>query len=151
MDYDGPRQPLIILKPTLEGPAVAQTYVVFYAIHADGKEYPIPIRGFEPRSIFPYFKESFVAVNKGEVAKGALPVIDANGLVAAAKEKWPVNFRRFEPKRLFVQLYHYPSARGEKVVRDIEDDRSPTLDLDAWTGRVQTELLEIPLEKLKVP
>jgi hypothetical protein len=46
-------------------------------------------------------------------------------------------FDKSSPEFLLVRLYYAPTDRGER------------LSLDAWTGAVQTELLPVPLDKLK--
>lgn len=150
LDYDGPRQPLIVLKPALEGPGANQTYVVFYLVHGDGKAYPVPVQGSVPS--FPIFvgKPHFIEVKKGEVGQGTITVTNSLVIETLAREKWPEKFQTFAPCRVFVQLRHQPALRGELVLRRLFDPDEPVehVDLDAWTGSLQTELIELSVKAL---
>lgn len=161
LDYNGPRQPLNILKPTLARPAAGQTYVLFHFVDDDGqiigpngRPYLVAIHAnHAPDTWWPFSKEDFLEIKKGETAKGALQVIYGHQLASLAREKWPQKFQRFPVGRLFVELRHNPDARGESVlIRPVDfssQELGELVDLDAWTGQLQTDLLEIPLKKLK--
>src|SRR5579859_5577281 len=85
MSYDGRRQPLIILGPTLEKETSGTTKVIVYAVNEEKKQawachFYSPAPGFEPPpNIFlakdlTFPKELFIEVESGKQAKGELIV-----------------------------------------------------------------------------
>jgi hypothetical protein len=137
IDYDGPRPPLTILKPTLGPAGYDQTLLLFFLIADDGKDYPVPIPASPPNipGIFFTGAADFATVKEKEVARGTLS-ISWQRVLAAAREKWPARFAESGPRSAYVQLRHAPTDRAEH------------LRLDAWTGRLQTELVPVPLKAL---
>lgn len=137
IDYDGPRPPLVILKPTLEPALSAQCAVIFYPFWADGKDYPVPSHWPTPDKSAQIGKEHFLTLRAGEVGRGTLRVM-ASRLREELRKRWPDQLVKSAPPWLYVRLHHDPTVRGERH------------DLDAWTGSLQTELITVPLAKIKL-
>ncbi|MEQ8785246.1 MAG: hypothetical protein RIC55_03070 [Pirellulaceae bacterium] len=139
IDYDGPRPPLTILKPTLKPAGHAQTRLVFFLIAADGEGYPVTIAASPPNipGIFLSDKDDFVTIEPKETARGAITV-SWSRVWTAAQDRWPGQFAAGDPRAVYVQLRHGPTDRAEH------------LGLDAWTGQLQTELAPAPLEALRL-
>jgi hypothetical protein len=139
LDYNGPRQPLTILIPTLFD-TFGQTTVVFYAEDKDETslyEYARPSDSWPvPWAPFVQNKELFIKVEKGKKGTGTI-VVPVSKVASYYKEGWGQQFKD-PPKELYVQLVHAPFDRGEGFGG-----------LDAWTGEVYSPLLKLSLEKLK--
>lgn len=137
IDYDGPRPPLTILKPTLGPAGGGQTLLVFFLIAADGKDYPVTIKASPPNipGIYLSGKDDFVSIGPKRTARGTVTV-SWSQVWSAAREKWPAQLGKASPQAVYVQLRHGPTDRAEH------------LGLDAWTGALQTELVPVPLMAL---
>jgi len=130
LDYDGPRPPLTILKPSLENGSHGQTVVLVYAEGKYGG-------AFEQRLISPsaagkYWsrKKWFATIKKGERASGEI-TISVPKARDYFRRHWPRHFDGTTPK-LHVQLVHKPWDRGEQH------------GFDAWTGELHSKVLEVP-------
>jgi hypothetical protein len=137
IDYNGPRPPLTILRPSLDAPIGAQCGVIFYPVAPDGKEYPVPFLAPVSDTPVDLQKEDFLRLKPGEVGRGTL-IINALTLRAITHDRWPKQFAKGGAKPLYVQLRHAPMERGEGY------------GLDAWTGSLQSDWVSVPLEKLKL-
>ncbi len=84
--------------------------------------------------VLPLFeKEAFLTIREGEVKKGTLE-IPLKRLKSEANHKYLDKYNPFSPHLLFARFVHNPTARGEEA------------SLDAWTGRLQTDLMTVPLD-----
>lgn len=157
--YTGPRSPLIIVQPTLELPT-AQTTVSIWAF-PQGKNYGLPFVAITPIGWpvpgMPNFlrvpgkvtelqspfsgnglsggqmfrkKDFFVRIAKGKIAKGML-IISGQELKEILLKTLPDDFDSKKPPRLFMEVIHDVSYRGE------------AWNLDAWTGKLVVPLIEI--------
>lgn len=146
VSYDGPRQPLIVVAPTIEKKTNGTTRVIVYAV-PEGKKvawaYDLvsPPEDRQPPNPFdPYGftritglpKEFFLTVESGKQGKGEI-VVPANRLRKYLADRKADKF--FDPKnppRIFVEVRHYPADRGERH------------NLDAWTGKLEAGPVEAP-------
>jgi hypothetical protein len=136
LDYTGPRQPLIILKPTLDDPYYGECAVVFHAIGFDGKDYPITLHPPSFRDPFLNPDKTFITVRPGEVGRGTL-IVSAARVTKEIRKEWAVQFGKAAPRHLYAQILHTPWQRGAGKHSD------------AWTGELQTQWLTVPLKDLK--
>lgn len=132
IDYAGPRYPLHILQPSLDVGWYNQTYVVLFPVDDKGIAHLVPIHPEVPGFLTNAANESFLTVNRGEVARGTIEV----PLKRAGGRKIKVGKFDIPPARLFVQLRHSPHDRAERF------------NLDAWTGTLQTPLIPVPIENV---
>jgi hypothetical protein len=137
LDYDGPRPPLIILRPTLKDMTSEQTAAVFYAVGKDRNLYEYAMKsphldGFVPTGS-QLLKGAFLTLEKGKTATGVLPV-PAGKIGGYYRDHWPKQFDD-KPPLLYLQLRHKPYDRG------LLDN------LDAWTGELLAPVVKVPLTK----
>ncbi len=128
IDYNGPRTPFTVLKPSLERPTVGaadQTMLYVYYPNPDGSGGQMRIESPQARAPGPPPRPSpadFVTSVRRKPVAGSFEV----WLTDEAPPFKP-HLRRFEPgETIYLQLYHAPTDRGA-------DDPPP---LDAWTGRL---------------
>lgn len=134
IDYAGPRFPLHILEPSLNVGSYNQTYLLFFPVDDKGISHPVAIHPGVHDGPSMASKEAFLSVKRGEVARGTIE-LPLTTVKNAVRLKHPEVFSKFAPLQLYVQLRHTPYERGD------------TWGLDAWTGKLQSELLRIPLER----
>jgi hypothetical protein len=131
VNYDGPRQRLIMLKPLILLPNSGQTIMWCYIETGDGKLCQCALGGAILPSAPPVSPEEwFVKVEKGQLGTGTTSVSVANvraAFAAQCKEKVGAF-----PK-LHVQIQHCPFERGEHY------------HLDAWTGELWSNVFPVPL------
>lgn len=143
LDYDGPRPPLTIFKPSLDILAYGQCSVNFYSIDQDAEAPDVGIQpdltGSDPTWLALALghpdRSRFITVQKKEVARGTIEVPLAS-IAARTRELHPGKFKLFPPARLLAYLDFRPSTRAER------------LNLDPWTGEVRTPWTSVPVEKL---
>lgn len=133
LDYNGPRPPLIILKPSLEVKSRGQTEVIFYAEGKNGYPYefhhksPAPLYTIQNRTI-----DDYLIIDKGKTAAGKIRV-------------------SMEWVRFFFQLYLHPSQYGkEPPVIHVQLRHKPyeRMDvLDAWTGELYSKVHKVNVKK----
>lgn len=138
IDYDGPRPPFTVLKPSLERLTMAanQTMLYVYYSNPDGSGGQMRIEapefrgdGFPPRPS----PADFVTSVPGKPVTGSFEV-----WLAREAPKFQPHLRRFEPgETIYLQLHHSPTDRGEK-------DPPP---LDAWTGRLWSAPVPVTVGK----
>jgi hypothetical protein len=145
IDYTGPRQPLIILRPTLAAVGYQQCSVDFLPIDEEGFYHTVDIR-FEPESmeepvvrflaqvVANPAKEEIITIENGKVGKGTIEIPLAQ-IEAKAKKLLPGKFAKFPPERMLVKLLLYPT------------NRAVDQNYDLWTGDLHTEMLPVPLGK----
>ncbi len=143
MDYAGPRFPLHILEPTLGYGYYGQCGVSLFLINEKKhlQEITIQPKPF-PEILPPSVKESFLKINKNEVAKGTLEVplfvsekeVLKNFYIKDGRGKFLDKIPKFSGRLLYMQLQHSPYERGEN------------LSLDAWTGSIITELIQVTID-----
>lgn len=136
LDYDGPRQPLIILTPSLELPTSRQTWINFHALGSDSKSVILPFFSLLPRHPVRIDPAFFTTIPQGKKATGTIEVSGSSLLEALHSER-ATKVVPFPPRAILARLRHEPFDRG----RDHN--------LDAWTGFLQTKFLRIPLNDLR--
>jgi hypothetical protein len=142
--YDGPRSPLVIVNPSLDLPSGMQTSVMLYAV-PQGKDYAfayakfspwyeenkVPESGigcclpFGPFPVFKKSKEHFLFVLSGKQVSGSI-LIPLKEMKELFLRQYPGEFDRKRAPRLFAEVLYRPS------------DRAEDLNLDAWTGDLDT-------------
>lgn len=138
LDYNGPRPPLIVLKPSLETPgmsSVDKTVVLFYAEGKDGRIYQLELKTPAPfvgGLVGGVGKDTFLKIAKGKTATGTIR-ISARKVSAYYQNYWPKQFDFNTPPILRVQLLHQPYHRFGPM--------------DAWTGRLFTKMHKVELKK----
>jgi hypothetical protein len=139
LHYSGKRWPFVILEPTLTRNTVEQTHLFIYATGKGGETYamehyspsgePLDATGESTRSK----PDWFVKVNRSAAAGSfEIPTSDVKRFFS---KKLPQEFPDNMRPRIHVRLYHYPTDRGEKF------------NLDAWTGRLDSNVVEIELKE----
>lgn len=134
IDYDGPRFPLHILKPSFDVERRGQTYLTFELVDDKGIAYPVALHAELPPLLTIADEQCFLTVNRGDVIRGTIEV-PLQRVEVAARNKLVGKLSGFPPARLFVQLRHIPEDRAERF------------NLDAWTGALQTPLIPVPIER----
>jgi hypothetical protein len=142
--YDGPRSPLVIVKPSLEIPSGVQTFVLLHAAPA-GKDYgysyatfsPLfeqekPLAAgigcclpFPPLLKFKKSKDDFLFIPSGKQVRGCIQV-SLREMKALFLRAYPGEFDRKRAPTLFADVHYRPY------------DRAEDLSLDAWTGDLTT-------------
>src|SRR5262245_30017542 len=120
LDYDGPRQPLTILEPSLTNYTVGQTELLIYALGHDGQRYYVAFASPSPPCYYFSPREHYVLVGKGASATGEVSVRAAD-IRAKFARQYPGKFGDRPPPMAW-QLIHKPHQRGE------------AFGLDAWTA-----------------
>lgn len=145
LSYDGPRQPLIIVEPTVAKKTNAATRVTFYAV-PEGKKAGWAcdfVSGFQEVRLAPPLdptgakdgtlaKEVFIEVEYGKQAKGEIAIPASQLRKQLAQRRADRFFDPKVPPQLFVEVRHAPTDRGEKH------------SLDAWTGTLRSDLIAVP-------
>jgi len=136
--YDGPRPPLVILKPALERSGQPdETQITFFAVGKDGEFYAKTFSNPVSFSMWQPDKKDFINVEKNNTFsdKIVVPLDDIrDGFCLAA----PENFNVLDsPSIIYVKMYLKTFARGED------------LGLDAWTGGYETNLTSFKLTSWK--
>jgi hypothetical protein len=132
LDYNGPRPPLTILQPTVSAATSRQTEVTFFAEGKHGRVYEYSIASPVPPNILPIGKGLFLIQQKGKPLTGVIE-IPITKIREGYIKAWPSVFGKNPPK-IQVQLCHKPRERG------VEHN------MDAWTGEVWTQMLEVRLK-----
>lgn len=145
ISYDGPRPPLIIVEPTLEERTNGTTRVRLYAVPEGKKvgwgcELMSPFREPQPNPPMGLFgftdlvvpKELFLEVRADKPAKGQISIPATELRKSLAARKADKFFDPEKPPRLFLEVLHEPSDRGENFA------------LDAWTGKLLSGVVEVP-------
>ena len=134
LDYDGPRPPLTILRPSLELATCSQTQVIVYARPAGGRPHEMILSS--PLQHGKYWAPQgwFVTVEKGKTTTGVIP-IRVSEIKAFFLKNWPDRFRESPPPEVRIQLVHRPTDRGGQY------------NLDAWTGELYSAVILVELKK----
>jgi hypothetical protein len=145
LKYDGPRSPLVIVKPTLDLPTQGQTRVIFLAA-ALGRGDAHPYGFFSPTEFekppaaggtvpqLPKVKTSkdwFLTIPKGKSTRGSF-TFPLKQLKEYYLRLRPDHFDRERAPHLYVQVYYTPFDRAEEF------------NLDAWTGDLSPHPLLVP-------
>jgi hypothetical protein len=130
LDYDGPRWPLIIVKPSLSIGYRGITSILFYAFGKDKEVRVFSVQAMEWSEVPFNFKSDYVTAEKGKPAQGILEV-PIKQIKEEARRKYPGDWQPFESASLYLRLSHNPGKRGEEY------------GLDAWTGYLSTQLVPI--------
>jgi hypothetical protein len=133
LDYDGPRSPLTILRPSLEDATGGQTEVIVYAEGKNGWAHSRELRSPTQPGKYMSRKDWFVTVEKDKQISGTITISipEARDFF---REQWPDQFDGTIAK-LHVQLIHKPTDRGEAH------------GFDAWTGELHSRVLEVRSEE----
>ena len=129
LDYDGPRPPLIILKPSLIGTG-GQTRAIVFAYGADGVRRRLD-KFLSGGGMMGPPEHFFVRIDKGKKATGKLE-IQLSVIKSGLQKKWPEVFQNC-PSVLYLQLEHSPTDRGKNSQ-------------DAWTGNLWSKVLELKVD-----
>lgn len=135
LDYDGPRQPLIILKPSLELPTNRQTTVEFIAFASNMADATFAIHSPTPRHPIALDQPFFMTVPAGTAARGTI-LVEAEAIKRRLKTERVQKRVQSTPAFLLARLRHCPFDRGRRNC------------LDAWTGELQTRLFLLSVEAL---
>src|SRR5262245_56565936 len=130
LDYNGPRPPLVIVKPSR---SCGATTVTFFAESASGELCTVDL--FTVSAFGNYARENDFLVVDAAARESGVIVVPINELRLAFEKKYSPQIARKPPKTLYVQLKHTPSDRGTKY------------ELDAWTGALATSVTKVPLRK----
>ena len=135
--YTGPRQPLTIMKPSLTvSNQPRDTEVLIYSKGKSGEYYRTDFYNPGWPAEDPYYpkKTCFVTVPKNEIATGKIDIaiedIKKKLLIGTQNE-----FTDMVAPEMFAWMHYYARFRGEKHI------------LDAWTGRLESDLIPIRLDK----
>lgn len=135
LDYDGPRQPLIILTPSLTLPTNRQTRIDFHAFGADSNNVVESFSSVWLRDAVRIDPSFFTTVPMGKKGTGTIE-ISAAALQETLRKDRVTRLVPYPPRVILARLRHEPNVRGR-------DDN-----LDAWTGFVQTKLFRIAFTEL---
>jgi hypothetical protein len=140
LDYDGPRPPLIILRPEFPSDSLGCTY---FSVFIPGlAEKPVAVRLEQDRGAemflgFP--KERFISAQEGQTCSDSI-VLPISRVKAALEKASPQFDKDNPPDQLYLQLHHNPRLRTNL--------RAPQPDgLDAWTGDLSSNVVRIKLSK----
>ncbi len=129
--YNGPRPPFAIFMPTFEYPSNGETRLYVYYSGQNGEGRETFVESPAPDVGFPYSKNHFA------ISKDGKPVSGEVNIKFGQVEQDPWRLRRpqaFEKNvKVYVQLSHAPTQRGEA-------------DLDAWTGHLMSNVVEVKRE-----
>jgi hypothetical protein len=146
LTYTGPRPPAVVLKPTLTEETSYQTYVDIFAFPR-GKPTGRMVRTGSP--LYDPFSdprahhlfgvdhpppEWFLTLEKGKAVSGTTAISTAK-LRTYFTETYPKEFDAAMPPDLYAKFVHSPTNRGERY------------SIDAWTGTVESLLLQVPALK----
>ncbi|MFO0851299.1 MAG: hypothetical protein U0871_22495 [Gemmataceae bacterium] len=137
IDYDGPRRPFIVLKPSLDGyPAAGQTFVRFWHPATDGTIQTFELRPIRPDNPRSYRnKDEFTVAEDGQTARGRL-------MYDAPKAREKLGGQVQGVPRLWIQLQHAPKDRGSSSPWG-PGPREEPWELDAWTGELWSPVAEV--------
>jgi hypothetical protein len=138
VEYSGPRPPLILMPPSLtEGwPEMTRVGVYAFPRGSETGRYvrfatPEPDGGVRLLIFEGVPKAWYLTVPKGEVGTGNVSLLVAD-LKALLQSRYPAEFPDAAPPKLYADLLHEPTDRGYGH------------DLDAWTGLLMSNMLELP-------
>jgi hypothetical protein len=136
--YTGPRPPIYIKRPDISrGFGEREAELMFFAVGKSGDAYGLGYRNLPDIFVVVpplYRKEAFVFVPAGGSASGTFYIAVATLRDDLIRSK-PDEFDRNRPPKLYAKLYLKSFDRGELD------------ELDAWTGRVSSDIVPIPLTK----
>lgn len=138
LKYSGPRPPLIILRPSITDSWAGATEARIHAF-PPGEEkgrvivFTVPFEaGNASRHLFNGPPgEWFLRVPKGRAATGTESVF-VTEVKERLRSQYPAEFPADRPPKLYATLYHNAWDRGWH------------LNLDAWTGEIESFPLEVP-------
>ncbi len=143
IDYDGPRLPFTIFKPSLDKLSANQISIHFFPVYGDVDYFHVGIdpdtSGSDPTLLgfalaFPALSQ-FITLQKNEIAKGTIEVPLAT-VEVKMRERYKEKTGKFPPSHLFARIAFTPLHRGDH------------LKLDSWTGDLRTAWIAVPLEKM---
>jgi hypothetical protein len=136
LNYSGPRWPLIVLKPSLVLPTEGQTVLQFFATGKSGTTYAYEERSPDVYNGLPLRpRDWYVRLpdDQNEEESGVLGVeLVTADLRRYFTRKLPQEFDRAKPPPLHVRLIHWAGDRGYG-------------NRDAWTGRLWSDTVPVPL------
>jgi hypothetical protein len=142
IDYNGPRPPLTILKPSLRYETSGQTWVRIFATGSDGKTRMMELTSpsLDPSyTSLPAIRlpemDWFITVPQKKSFSDDSIVIKSSKLRNYFTTKFPKQYNGLKPPKITLQLFHNPEERGELHK------------LDAWTGFLYTDRMDVPLPR----
>lgn len=136
--YNGPRSPLVMLKPCLRGcHRNGDTMLAIYVVGTDGEAHRVwfcsPAKSFWLMPAAPG-PGCYLAARPGQPASGCLRVSTEQVRRHLLKHRPKAFDKKLTPKA-YAKLYHEPTERGEEY------------GLDAWTGQLESNLVPLKLER----
>lgn len=128
LDYDGPRQPLIILRPSLTEMTGGQTQIEFFLVPMDNDLRRFYISAPHAPGLPSSNPKWMITVKAGDTAKGSIEV-PLDKIREAFARQCVGDFDK--RKSLHFQLNHKPTDRL----------------MDAWTGSLFSKVLVVPEPK----
>ncbi|MCE9566229.1 MAG: hypothetical protein K8U57_29760 [Planctomycetes bacterium] len=137
MKYSGPRPPLNILIPSLMSSWPKTTEVRVYAFPLGTElgrmikfQTPEPEDGIVGLLFRGALREWYMTIRDKETESGIV-VLAIDDIKTELRSKFPSEFSGSEPPILYVRMIHQPEDRGQKF------------NLDAWTGVLITDHLQV--------
>jgi hypothetical protein len=139
IEYTGPRAPVAILRPSLtETRNNATTELMIFAAGKNGETYGYGLRNpVEPFAVLGSAgsgRKSFLKIPKHQ-SDGDKFVVDTAQIRRHLRRRKPEEFDPEKPPKLYMKL-HFST-----------DDRGEAHNLDAWTGKLESNLVPVPLSE----
>ncbi len=130
IDYTGKRHPFTIWKPSFERPTKGQTRLYVFYPRPTGEGDATFIEAPSPVADAPEVKDHFALANDGKSIGGDVVLLFGKVNPETLRGRRPERFAK--GTTIYMRLAHAPTERGA--------------DLDAWTGHLMSNIVELKFE-----